>query len=114
MGYRKCREAVRWSLKGPFKGQEGRTKTLMFSAWDIIPDVVGVILSYEADRRMLGGQLESYLDPAKQQAPRLRLSHTVTGTRARDRLPFCHYSGQDLHRALPADDFHLLFVAHKQ
>ena len=57
----------------------------MFSAWDVIPNVVSMIVSYEAERQMMDSQLESYLDPAKQQVPRLRLSHTVTGTRSRHR-----------------------------
>ena len=75
-----------WPLEGAFEGQERRTKTLMFSAWNVVPDVVSAVLSYEAERRMMGGRFESYLDPAKQQVPLLRLSHTASGTRSRHRL----------------------------
>jgi hypothetical protein len=75
-----------WPLEGPFEGQEDRTKALLFSAWNVVPDVVSAVLSYEAERRMMGGQLHSYQDPARQRVPRLRLSQTATGARARHRL----------------------------
>ncbi|MEA3275004.1 MAG: hypothetical protein U9Q81_06890 [Pseudomonadota bacterium] len=75
-----------WSLEGPYEGQQGITKTLLFSAWNLVPDVVSGWLSYEAERRMVSGTLESYLDPAKQQAPLLRLTQIEPGKRARHRL----------------------------
>ena len=46
-----------WPLKGPFVGMETVTKTLLFSAWNVVPDVVSGILSYEAERRMVQGQI---------------------------------------------------------
>ena len=49
-----------WPLEGPFKGKEQTTKRLLFSAWNVVPDVVSAILSYEAERRMMGGRLRSY------------------------------------------------------
>ena len=75
-----------WPLEGAFQGHEGRTKSLLFSAWNVVPDVVSGVLSYEAERRMVGGQLESYLDPAVQQRPLLRLTQTASGERSRHRL----------------------------
>jgi hypothetical protein len=75
-----------WPLESAFEGQEWRTKTLLFSAWNVVPDVVSAVLSYEAERRMMGGKLQSYDDPAKQQVPRLRFTHSTTGTRSRHRL----------------------------
>ena len=75
-----------WPLEGPFKGKEAITKTLLFSAWNVVPDAVSAVLSYEAERRMVGGRIKSYQDPAKQQGPLLRLTQSATGTRSRHRL----------------------------
>ncbi|MCG5539301.1 helicase-related protein [Halorhodospira sp. 9622] len=55
-----------WPLDGPFAGQEERTKTLLFSAWHFVPDVVSAVLSYEAERRMLTGQSTAYEDQPKE------------------------------------------------
>lgn len=66
-----------WRLEGPFKGMENQTKALLFSAWNVVPDVVSGLLSYEAERRMVHG---SHFDPdqhyeglSKQTATPLRL-----------------------------------------
>ena len=75
-----------WPLEGAFEGQDARTKTLLFSAWNVVPDVVSAVLSYEAERRMMGGQARTYTEPAKQQVPQLRFSQTAAGTRSRHRL----------------------------
>jgi len=73
-----------WPLEGPFLGQENRTKTLMFSAWNFVPDVVSAVLSYEAERRMMGGSLARYQEPDKQRSALLRLGQD--GGRSRHRL----------------------------
>jgi len=57
-----------WPMSGAFHGQETRTKSLLFSAWNVVPDVVSGILSYEAERRMVGGSMASYKDPDDQQS----------------------------------------------
>ena len=44
-----------WPLEGPFEGKEHATKRLLFSAWNVVPDVVSAVLSYEAERLMTGG-----------------------------------------------------------
>ena len=75
-----------WPLEGPFSGKQEATKTLLFSAWNVVPDVVSAILSYEAERRMVGGRIASYDNPAEQQRPLLRLTQSVTGARSRHRL----------------------------
>ena len=75
-----------WPLDGPFKGMEGTTKRLLFSAWNVVPDVVSAILSYEAERRMLGGRLEGYDNLEKQQRPLLRLTQSTSGVLSRHRL----------------------------
>ena len=75
-----------WPLEGPFRDTAGLTKTLMFSAWNVVPDVVSAVLSYEAERRMTGGRIGSYLDPARQQVPLLRLTQSAARIRSRHRL----------------------------
>ena len=63
-----------WPLEGPFAGQEGATKTLLFSAWNVVPDVVSAVLSYEAERRMVqGSRVRTYNNPTDQQGQRLTL-----------------------------------------
>lgn len=75
-----------WPLEGPFEGQGDCSKTLLFSAWNVVPDVVSAVLSYEAERRMAGKQLDSYLEPDKQQGHLLRLTQSSSGRRSRHRL----------------------------
>ena len=75
-----------WPLEGPFAKQEGATKTLLFSAWNVVPDVVSGVLSYEAERRMVqGGRVSAYKDPASQQGQRLTLDAKGAAGRARTR-----------------------------
>jgi hypothetical protein len=75
-----------WNSDGAYRGKDGLTKTLLFSAWNVVPDVVSGILSYEAERRMVGGSMSSYQDPDHQQGRLLRLSQTAQGSRSRHRL----------------------------
>ena len=75
-----------WPLEGPFRDMAGATKTLMFSAWNVVPDTVSAILSYEAERRMTGGRISAYTDPARQQRPLLRLTQSAANIRSSHRL----------------------------
>ena len=75
-----------WPLEGPFEDNARTTKTLMFSAWNVVPDVVSAILSYEAERRMAGGRIKAYQDPAKQRVPLLRFTQSAARVRSRHRL----------------------------
>ena len=75
-----------WPLEGPFEGKEQTTKRLLFSAWNVVPDVVSAILSYEAERRMIGDRLRSYENLEKQQRRLLRLTQSATSVRSRHRL----------------------------
>lgn len=43
-----------YPLAGPFKGQENFTKTLIFSAWKLVPKMIATLVSYEAERQTLG------------------------------------------------------------
>lgn len=39
---------------GPFAGIGDATKQLVFSAWNVVPDAISALCSYEAERRMVG------------------------------------------------------------
>lgn len=43
-----------WPLEEPWRSNAGFSKKLVFSAWNVVPDVVSGLLSYEAERRMVG------------------------------------------------------------
>ena len=75
-----------WPLEGPFEGKERATKRLLFSAWNVVPEVVSAVLSYQAERLMTGGRLKSYDNPDKEQGPLLRLTQSALGIRSRHRL----------------------------
>lgn len=75
-----------WPPEGPYEGAGHKTKTLLFSAWNVVPDVVSGSLSYEAERRMVEGRMQSYQSPRDQQRNRLRLTQTGEGARSRHRL----------------------------
>ena len=40
---------------GPFANIKDASKYLIFSCWNIVPDAIAALCSYEAERRMLGG-----------------------------------------------------------
>lgn len=43
-----------YQLEGCFNGNEDFTKTLLFSSWAMVPRALSGLLSYEAERRLLG------------------------------------------------------------
>lgn len=43
-----------YPLEGSFAGMERFSKTLLFSAWVMVPRVIGTLLSYEVERRTVG------------------------------------------------------------
>ena len=75
-----------WPSEGAYADAVGVTKSLMFSAWNVVPDVVSAVLSYEAERRMAEGRLEGYDNPDAQQRPLLRFTQAADGRRSRHRL----------------------------
>ncbi len=80
-----------WQLGGSFAGKGGgtTTKTLLFSAWNVVPDAVSALISYETERRMMGEpRLEHYANPAKQVSRLLNLAAAQgeDGKRSRHRL----------------------------
>ena len=77
-----------WPLEGPFEGKQAFTKTLLFSAWNVVPDVVTAVLSYEAERQMVGkrGRVKVYEHPADQQGALLQFTESKKGKRSSHRL----------------------------
>ena len=76
-----------WPLEGPFRDMARTTKTLLFSAWNVVPDAVSAVLSYEAERRMAGKRIATYQNPESQQVPLLRLTQSAPDARrSRHRL----------------------------
>jgi hypothetical protein len=60
---------------------EGNTKTLVFSAWRVVPKVIAMLTSYEAERRMMGeGGEYRYDEVTRRRSPLLNF------TRSQDRL----------------------------
>ena len=66
-----------YQLAGPFAepGVSGFTKFLVFSGWKVVPKAIALMVSYEAERRMmdLGGNLENTLEARKRFSPPLRV-----------------------------------------
>lgn len=59
----------------------GATKTLIFSAWRVVPKVIAMLTSYEAERRMMGEEVEyRYDEVTRKRSPLLNF------TRSQDRL----------------------------
>lgn len=43
-----------YGLSGPFAGQARFSKTLVFSGWQLVPKMIGTLVSYEVERRTIG------------------------------------------------------------
>lgn len=43
-----------YEMRGVYKGSEGFSKLLLFSAWEMVPRMVGALISYEAERLTIG------------------------------------------------------------
>jgi hypothetical protein len=62
---------------GPYTDlkSDGETKSLIFSAWRVVPKVISVLISYEAERRMLGADHDiEYSDLTRKRSPLLRFA----------------------------------------
>lgn len=59
--------APHYPMEGCFKGNEQFTKTLLFSSWAMVPRALSGLLSYEAERRLVGrgGKKKCYFRGAK-------------------------------------------------
>ena len=51
-----------YEMEGVFKDTELSTKTLIFSAWEMVPRMLACLLSYEVERRTVGKLAKDYHD----------------------------------------------------
>ena len=51
-----------YEMEGVYKNTEFSTKTLIFSAWEMVPRMLACLLSYEAERRTVGKLAKDYQD----------------------------------------------------
>jgi hypothetical protein len=62
-----------WPLAEPWRSSATFSKKLVFSAWNVVPDVVSALLSYDAERRMVGADSGlAYSELHRRQRPLLR------------------------------------------
>lgn len=43
-----------YELQGAYRGSQNFSKILVFSAWEMVPRMIGAMISYEAERRTIG------------------------------------------------------------
>ena len=63
-----------YELDGAFKNCENYSKTLIFSAWEMVPKMISSLVSYEFERRTIGqlGNGENYFDSRRRNSSRNR------------------------------------------
>jgi hypothetical protein len=68
-----------WQPSGAYADQQGMTKSLVFSGWQVVPDGIAVFCSYEAERRMLSDEPghPRYSALVKSRKPLLRFSSST-------------------------------------
>ena len=70
-----------WQPAGVYEGIGSVSKHLVFSAWNVVPDAIAAMLSYEVERLMVGSSRHrgTYEETFKRYGGRLRFSHTGDG-----------------------------------
>lgn len=70
-----------WKPAGPYDGLGSITKHLIFSAWNVVPDALAALLSYEVERRIVeeSGVRSDHAAMPKRFAARLRFSRQRDG-----------------------------------
>ncbi len=83
-----------YPLEGSFQGMETFSKTLLFSAWVMVPRVISTLLSYEVERRTVGNeatresmekQSRTYFQQPRHPSPQMRFATTGKGVNAQQR-----------------------------
>lgn len=64
-------------VKGPFVNTDNFSKTLIFSAWKMVPRMVSALVSYEAERLSVGKYLEKYRDNGYRYNDKIRYPHPL-------------------------------------
>ena len=75
-----------FELKGPFEKAQGFSKTLVFSAWEMVPRMIASLVSYESERKTVGvlaarnknRKNTNYFAPGSRRFPTPRLRQSIT------------------------------------
>ena len=86
-----------YSLQGAYRNSESFSKILVFSAWEMVPRMIGSMISYEAERRTVGrlGKQAEKVDKknlrynAKYRYPYHRLQFSLSGGEPQRMSLFC-------------------------
>jgi len=79
-----------YELCGPFQGQEGFSKTLVFSAWEMVPRAIAALLSYEAECLTVGRLVKNTPNPNRE-----KRSYFNTDKKKRFPAPRVNFSMKD-------------------
>lgn len=87
-----------YGLEGVYKNSKGFSKILVFSAWEMVPKMIGSMISYEEERRTVGvlsndknlkSTNNTYFMDAKLRYPTPRLRFNVSNGDPRGMYMFC-------------------------
>lgn len=87
-----------YGLEGVYKDSKGFSKILVFSAWEMVPKMIGSMISYEEERRTVGvlsndeslkSTNNTYFTEAKLRYPAARLRYNVSNGEPRGMYMFC-------------------------
>ncbi len=87
-----------YNLEGVYKDSKGFSKILVFSSWEMVPKMIGSMISYEAERRTVGvvsndeklkSENNKYFTEAKLRYPPARLRFNVSKGEPRGMYMFC-------------------------
>lgn len=70
-----------WQPSGAYENAGSVSKQLVFSAWDVVPDAIAALMSYEVERLTIRASRRrgSYDEASKRYSERLRLTHAHNG-----------------------------------
>lgn len=87
-----------YKLEGVYKDSKGFSKILVFSAWEMVPKMIGSMISYEEERKTVGllsndenlkSENNKYFTEAKVRYPTARLRFNVSRGEPRGMYLFC-------------------------
>lgn len=87
-----------YNLEGVYKDSKGFSKILVFSSWEMVPKMIGSMISYEEERRTVGvvsndeklkSENNKYFTEAKLRYPPARLRFNVSKGEPRGMYMFC-------------------------
>lgn len=87
-----------YNLEGVYKDSKGFSKILVFSSWEMVPKMIGSMISYEEERRTVGvvsndkklkSKNNKYFTEAKLRYPPARLRFNVSKGAPRGMYMFC-------------------------